>query len=120
MLKKNLYLKNNIYPRSLENINAILNFYFKDYPISQLEDCATLFHNDRKLSLDQIESYAYTVSESKMFFEEVFKTPSTMHNLIDYVHQVIELPEGQWQGSVSGRLKILKEYKGYLIASGLI
>jgi hypothetical protein len=120
MLKKNLYLKNNIYPRSLENISAILNFYFKDYPISEVDECATLFHNDRKLSLDQIESYAYTVSESKMFFAEEFKTPSTIHNLIDYVHQVIELRENQWQGSSSGRLKTLKNFKLYLIASGLI
>lgn len=120
MLKKNFYLKNNIYPRSLENITAVLNFYFKDYPISEVEDCATLFHNDRKLSLDQIESYAYTVSESKIFFEEEFKTPSTIHNLIDYAYQVIELPEGQWTGSISGRIRILKEFKRYLIASCLI
>ena len=120
MLKKNYYLKNNIYPRSSENIKAILDFYFKDYSISDVSEYATLIHNERKWSLDEIEYFAYIVSESTVFFAEALKTPPTLSNLFNYTQQTICLKEVEWRGSVSGTKSILKAFKSYLIVSGLI
>jgi hypothetical protein len=120
MLKKNYYLKNNIYPRSLENIRAILDFYFKEYSLSEVTEYANSIHDERKWSLDKIEAYAYIISESRAFFADAFNTPSTLANLMDYAHQAIDLNEKDWKGTVSGKLRILKEFKSYLIVSGLI
>lgn len=120
MLKKNYYLKNNIYPRSLENIKAILDFYFKEYSISAVSEYATLLHDERKWSLDKIEAYAYIISESRAFFADEFNTPSTLANLMNYTYQAIELNKEDWKGSISGRLRILKAYRNYLVVAGLI
>ena len=93
MLRKNYYLKNNIYPRSLENITAILDFYFKDYSISDVSEYSALMYNERKWSLDKIEYFAYIISESEVFFAEALNTTPTLSDLFDYAQQVISLKE---------------------------
>lgn len=116
----NYYLKNTIYPRSLENIRAILDFYFRDYSISDVSEYAALVHNERKWSLDEIEHFAYIISESRAFFAEALNIPATLSNLFDYAQQAICLKEIEWRGSITGRIPILKAFRSYLIVSGLI
>jgi hypothetical protein len=121
MIKKNHYIKNNIYPRSLENITALLNFYFKEHTISEVQEYATLLYNENKMSLDQIEKYSYLISESQIFFMQHIKEQYRTINLyFKYTQQLLELPENQWTGSKTGTLLILKAYRQYLINSGLI
>ena len=121
MILKYQYLKNNVYPRSLENIKAIVSYYFKGYKLSEIEEFAFQIYDDNKLSLDRIEYYAYLISQSDQFFKHHLKGSGlTISNLYNYTSQVIEKEEDNWEGSESGKKVILKAYKEFLIISDLI
>lgn len=120
MLKKNYYLKNNIYPRSLENIRAILDFYFKEFPIDEVEKYAYVLYNERKLDLDKIEYYSYVTAQSRNFlFQHLKENGRTITNFFRYTANAINKPIEDLTGLAPERAIILA-FKEYLIVTGLV
>lgn len=111
MLPKNEF---NIYPKTEENLNALLLFYFGKYDLTMenaIEDLIT----KTSLSLNQVEFIVRKLSESyKVLFEDFFKNKKpTVTNLINYGIEALTIDEAKWQGS-KPRLAKIKDFLGYV------
>lgn len=75
----------NIYPKTEENINAILSYCFDKYLLFEKEEAITLMENDI-LSMNQLEFIARKLSESwHQIFENFFTGKTTsFKNLMNY------------------------------------
>jgi hypothetical protein len=97
--------KDNIYPKNIENIEAIMSFFF---PNLKLEAEFLLV---TKLSTNQIEFIAKKTAENLEFFKtNVGINGLTIINLMNYGISAITVPSENWTGSVE-RKRILKEFK---------
>lgn len=87
----------NIYPKSEENINALLCFYFNKYNLDKENSTKTIMYYS-SLSLNQIEFIVRKLSES---FEEIFNPffkngrPS-IDNLMRYGIEGLTKKEEDW------------------------
>lgn len=88
----------NIYPRSKENIRAILDQYFPTTLDKLLEESLDQFLEKKKLSLNQIEFGAKFIIENKEILEEAefSKLPSAR---IHYALMAIFYPRKDWRTS---------------------
>lgn len=97
--------QNNIYPKSVENLKALLNYYFNNHTGS-IND---LILND--FSLNQLEYIAEKTSKHISFLEEnVGITGKTGVNYLCYGIDALTKPEILWNGS-SNRKNITKKLK---------
>ena len=109
----NIIKRNNIHPRTEENIEAVLLFYFPNEKHSVVKILSRQLYDERKLKLNEIEHLAELISANMSFFKEYLNN-STAANLIDLAYQAIYLPEEEWSGSGT-RIKIIQSFKNIII-----
>lgn len=104
----------NIYPKTEENLNALLLFYFSKYDLL-LKNADKDLMNITSLSLNQLEFIIRKLSESyKVLFEPFFKNQkTTISNLIHYGIDALTINEEKWNGS-KARLAKTKEFLDYV------
>lgn len=103
----------NIYPKSDENINALISYYFKQYDIDLLESLEFLKAKD-STSLNQLEFILRKISEA---YTSIFITNLNgqikLTNLLSYAFDALTKNEKEWKGS-SNRNRITKEFKDFV------
>ena len=94
-LRKNEF---NIYPKSEENINAVLSYYFDRYLLLEKVDAISFLMENNMLSVNQIEFIARKLSESwHQIFEDFFTGKTTsFKNLMNYGICALTLTESKW------------------------
>ena len=102
----------NIYPKSDENLNALLSFYVDKKLIntgSAIKELQSL-----PLSLNQVE---FIIQQIYLAYEIVFKPslngPQELTNLITYAMDALTIEESNWKGS-SNRNSITKRFKDFV------
>ena len=100
----------NIYPKSEENLNALLSFYFDKFDI-QRGNILEEIKNKSSLSLNQIDFIIRKLSESYKELFEVFLQhgTTTFTTLFNYGIEALTINEEQWLGS-QNRLVKLKDF----------
>lgn len=107
--------RNNIYPRTEENIEAVLLFYFPNEKHSVVKTLSYQLYDERKLKLNEIEYLAEVISVNMSFFKEhINLNVLTAVNLINLAYQAIYLNEEEWSGSVN-RIKIIESFRNTVI-----
>lgn len=104
----------NIYPKTEENLNALLLYYFDKYDILK-ENVLEDLMNKTSLSLNQIDFIIRKLSESyKVLFEDFLKASiPTATNLINYGIEALTIDEDKWRGS-KDRLEKTKDFLDYV------
>ena len=103
----------NIYPKTEENLNALISFYFDMYDLPK-ENVLEVLLNKTSLSLNQLEFIFRKLSESyKLLFEDFFKSTTTVTNLIKYGIDALTIDEAKWSGS-KVRLAKTKDFLEYV------
>jgi hypothetical protein len=107
----------NIYPKTEENIKAILSYYFDKYLLSDKREAINFLMENNILSMNQLEFIARKLSESWLqIFENFFTEKITsFKNLMNYGICGLTLPESKWSYSKgsSARPKI-REFVEYV------
>ena len=102
----------NIYPKTEENVKALLSFYFDKYNLKD-EDCIFKIMEHKNLSLNQLEFIARKLSES---FDEIFKPffsngKTSVSNLMKYGIDGLSKKESDWGfGPTSSARPKIKEF----------
>ena len=74
----------NIYPKSEENLKALISFYFDEYDINQ-EGAVKMLFDKTSLSLNQLEYILKTISDAFYpIFKKYLKGQIDLTNLITY------------------------------------
>jgi hypothetical protein len=108
-------MRTNIYPRTLENIKAVLLYYFPNEKHSAINDFAATLYDDRKLELNEIEFIAEIINTNQEVFDSLFKKNyiNVLETFFNSAHQALFDEENEWSGS-DNRLIILKTIKDQL------
>jgi len=88
----------NIYPRNIDNIEAILFHYFS-FPISETKKYAFKLYDNNQLELNQIEYIARKMSENISFFESKTVIKTTLSKVMGFGIAAYTLPKDKWKGS---------------------
>lgn len=97
--------KDNIFPKSEENILAVLNFYF-DVPIGEID-----FLLEEDFTINQIEFIAKTVSKYTFYLDkESGITGNSASNFMKYGIDAMTKSDFAWNGS-KNRKRITTELK---------
>lgn len=103
----------NIYPKTDENIQAIIDYYFVDFNVGQ-DGAIERLKEQRSLSLNQIEFIIKKLSEAYIpIFREHLKRPIELQNLIKYGIDAIVIKEISKGGSKS-RQNITLEFQNFV------
>lgn len=105
----------NIYPKTNENLQSLINYYFDKYELPQ-ENAIEYLQSKTKLSLNQVEFIARKLSESwENIFSEFFNGKTTVANLMKYGIDGLTEEESNWNiaKTSSGRPKI-KEFINFV------
>ncbi len=104
----------NIYPKTQENLNALLLFYFEKYDLT-FENTIEDLINKTSLSLNQIEFIIRKLSESyhTLFKDFLKNSKATSNNLINYGIEALTIDETEWCGS-KARLAKTKDFLEYV------
>ncbi len=106
--------KDNIYPRSIENLNAISRYYLDHLENLDTTDFLNVAESFPALSLNQIEFIAKMISECyNEFFEPNFKGVKKLSNLFLYVIDATAKNPSEVNGSVERR-RITEELRDFL------
>ncbi|WP_028123283.1 hypothetical protein [Epilithonimonas tenax] len=105
--------KLNIYPKSKENVQALIDFYFGDIDIGQ-RNALEILEKYPYLSLNQIEFIILKLSEA---YEPIFRTKLNgkiqFSNLFSYGVQA--LVEDNVTNSSNNRNLITKEFRDFVV-----
>ena len=87
----------NIYPKTEENINALLHFYFDEFNLPW-EDSVEKIITHSNLSLNQIEFIVRKLSESwiLIFKDFFYNKTSTVSNLLAYGIEALTKDKKDW------------------------
>ncbi|MEQ8624629.1 MAG: hypothetical protein RJQ00_07245 [Vicingaceae bacterium] len=103
----------NIYPRNEENINAIVDYYFDDIPMGNID----WLLSQNKLATNQIEFIVMQASIHRGLITELMdsKTSSGKYasNFLAYTYDALYNPEAKWKGS-KNRQQITRKLREYL------
>lgn len=103
----------NIYPKTDENIQAIIDYYFSEFNIGQVGALERIKENS-SLSLNQIEYLIKKLSEAYVpIFRVHLKKPIELQNLLKYGIDAIVLQEIRKSGSKS-RQDITLEFQNFV------
>lgn len=105
----------NIYPKTEENVDALLSFYFNKYNLPK-EDCVKVIIENTNLTLNQAEFIARKLSECwEDIFSNFFNEKTSISNLMRYGIDGLTKNEKDWSFGPysSGRSKI-KEFVEYV------
>jgi len=99
----------NIYPKNIENLEAILKYFFPDYEIQ------TDFLLESSLSINQIEFIAKMVSENIFYFNSNLGIDGLkIKNLMSYGISALSKEESSWEGSKS-RKRIIEGFRDLIL-----
>jgi len=105
--------KLNIYPRTDENIEALISFYFDELDVNQ-DGALEAVNKHSSLTINQIE---YIFNKLKEAYQPIFKKrlsgTITLKNLITYGVDALKNSEPNRSGS-QNRQKITKEFAEYV------
>ena len=108
---------NNIYPKSDENLKAIVAYYFDQYDNLDASGFLDVINNYSSLSLNQIEFIAKKISEGyESIFEKNLKGTKKIENLFKYAIEAIRLQPNEDKGS-KNRIRITNEFRTFLAIS---
>mgnify|MGYP000386208752 CR=1 FL=1 len=105
----------NIYSKTNENLQSLINYYFDKYELPQ-ENAIEYLQSKTKLSLNQVEFIASKLSASwENIFSEFFNGKTTVANLMKYGIDGLTEEESNWNiaKTSSGRPKI-KEFINFV------
>ena len=88
----------NIYPKTEENLNAVLSYHFDKYLLFDKNEAVEDLLKNNTLSMNQIEFIAKKLSESWcQLFENFFREKTTSYsNIINYWICGLILTESKW------------------------
>ena len=104
--------EDNIYPRTIENIETVLFHYF-NFPISEAKKYTSRIYDENKLELNQIEYIAKRISEHLDFFRERSKIGVTINEVMGFGIAALTEPNEDKKGSPAYKKK-LKELRKLL------
>lgn len=105
---------NNIYPKSDENLKAIVAFYFDQHDNLDASDFLDVIKSYSSLSLNQIEFIAKKISEGyEVIFEKNLNGIKKIENLFKYAIEAIKLQPNEVKGS-KNRIRITNEFRDFL------
>ena len=103
----------NVFPRSHENVTAILKKYFPLYE-QEYEKAMDDLENLPSLSLNQIEFMVRKLSEAlEIVFKPYLINPS-LSNLVSYGIEALT-PKGNLKGASKARIQITKDFKDFVM-----
>lgn len=112
----NIHEKAFNYPRSVENIKALLLYFFPKHPHSEIDDFSIKLYDDRKLELIEIEEVARQVNKHYALLQgEILKERLTVSCAFSYVNEAIYVyPDNR--GSAA-RLRIIENLRNAILSS---
>ncbi|MDO1514342.1 hypothetical protein Q2T41_16935 [Maribacter confluentis] len=105
-------MRPNIYPRTLENIKAVLLFYFPKISHGEINASAEKVYDQRKFKLNELEYCCEVLSKNESLIREYYKSLD-LNILLVVGYSVLFEDEKRW-GSTSRREK-LKSIKAGLV-----
>lgn len=108
----------NIYPKTDENIKALISYYFDDYEVDFSESVSFL-NQKTAVTLNQMEFVVQKLSEAylKVFREELNGT-IRLTTLLSYGFEALTINEADWQGS-KPRIQITKKFRDFVINTSI-
>lgn len=105
----------NIYPKTNENLQSLINYYFDKYELPQ-ENAIEYLQSKTKLSLNQVEFIARKLSESwENIFSEFFNGKTTVANLMKYGIDGLTEEESNWNiAKTSSERPKIKEFINFV------
>lgn len=106
----------NIYPKSNENLEALINFYFNNYDINK-GNSLQLLQEKSSLTLNQCEYIIKMLSDAYIpIFRKHLKGQITLMNLIQYGIDALT-NEGTTVNGSENRKMITKEFRDFVLES---
>jgi len=103
----------NIYPKSEENFNALISFYFDQFEID-LSESLEFLKTKSSISLNQIEFIFRKLNEAYIpIFSANLNGKIKLSNLLSYGFDALTKNEKDWNGSLP-RIKITKEFRDFV------
>ena len=105
----------NIYPKSEENLKALISFYFDKYDLP-IGNAIEKINSITSLSLNQVEYILRKLSESyEDIFKVSFKNGGNVNGLFLYGLEALTIEEAKWNKNGSKvRLAKTKEFLEYV------
>ena len=105
-------MRPNIYPRTLENIKAVLLFYFPKISHSEINASAEKVYDQRKFKLNELEHCCAVVSKNEKVIRKYYKALN-LNILLIVGYDVIFEDENNWGGT--SRREKMKGIKAELV-----
>lgn len=103
----------NIYPKSEENIKALISYYFDAFDLD-LSDSLDFLKQKNSISLNQIEFVVRKLSEAYLtIFQTNLKGVIQLKNLLNYGFDALTINETDWVGN-KPRLAIIKSFRDFV------
>lgn len=102
----------NIYPRTVENIKSILEFYFPYETHFEIDKTAVQLHEKRGVALNQLEHTAKLVANHRDEIRKII-TSSSLWNLMRDTRDVLFVPSEKWEirnGTHTRKLQALEKW----------
>ncbi len=102
----------NIYPRSVENIKAILEFYFQFETHTEITETAVQLYERRGVALNQLEYTAKFVTKHRDEIRKII-TNRSLWNLMRDTRDVLFVPSQKWEirnGTHTPKLQALENW----------
>jgi hypothetical protein len=105
-----VYIKDNIYPYSKENVKALIEFYFLRKGMSFVPgDLKHIYENKAELTISQLEFIAENISNNLNFFKDNLTINGlTISNLLKYG---IDAYQSNFKNGSKNRITITKEFQ---------
>jgi len=109
-----VYIKDNIYPYSKENVKALIEFYFFKKGMSfVLGNLDFVYENKAELTISQLEFIAENISYNLHFFKDNLTINGlTISNLLKYG---IDAYQSNFKNGSKNRIKITKEFQKIML-----
>ena len=102
-------MRPDVYPRTLENIKAVLLYYFPKASNSEINENAERVYDQRKFKLNELEYCCAIVSKNEKLIRQYYKVID-INTLLVVGYDVLFKEEGSWGGSDRTRkIKGIKE-----------
>ena len=107
-------MRANIYPRTIENMKAILLYYFPLEKHSIVDEYAAKVYDERIIALNQLEWLCKTIYDNKELLNHLYPNAENMPAKISMSYTAIFEDESKWKNGKPGLiiLNTLKEHLG--------
>lgn len=94
-------LRNDVYPRTLENIEAVFLYYYPEEKHSTINKYAAKLYDERVMQLNEIEYIAETVYKHSAVFKKHYNDLS-LQSTFNACYQALFVAEEDWNNSKNG------------------